>query len=228
MASEFDVYSFIKGQFGVEIVGQGKNGTYDTVHLYIQPFSKNNDKLAVDEYVGRYAETPSWSKIFALSENDLSNAIKIYNNYVVSSDRIDTNMIDKEIYKEMKMRLNDVFEIKESKKSTKKYLKESTDEDFSLYNLNKRDPFVKEWIRNINKELADVSIESIGDNEIVFRVWFDESMDLDVFDDIATSCMPRILINFMSDMNIDFGYQFVYKDDKFTENDFVFIRFVAW
>lgn len=124
MASEFDVYSFVKGEFGVEIVGQGKNGTYDTVHLYIQPFSRNNDKLAVDEYVGRYAETPSWSKIFTLSENDLSDAIKIYNNYVVSSDRIDVRMIDKEIYKEVKMRLNDVFEIKESKKSTKKSLKE--------------------------------------------------------------------------------------------------------
>lgn len=124
MASEFDVYSFVKGQFGVEIVGQGKNGTYDTVHLYIQPFSKNNDRLAIDEYVGRYAETPSWSKIFALSENDLSDAIKIYNNYVLSSDRIDIHMIDKEIYKEVKMRLDDVFEIKESKKSVRKSLKE--------------------------------------------------------------------------------------------------------
>jgi len=124
MASEFDVYSFVKGEFGVEIVGQGKNGTYDTVHLYIQPFSRNNDKLAVDEYVGRYAETPSWSKIFTLSENDLSDAIKIYNNYVVSSDRIDIHMIDKEIYKEVKMRLNDIFEIKESKKSVRKSLKE--------------------------------------------------------------------------------------------------------
>lgn len=123
---------------------------------------------------------------------------------------------------------NDRYYTNESKKSTKKSLKESTDEDFSLYDLNKHDPFIKEWIRNINKELADVSIESIGDDEIVFRVWVDESMDLDVFDDIVTSCMPRTLINFMSDMNIDFGYQFVYEDDKFIENDFVFIRFVAW
>lgn len=109
----------------------------------------------------------------------------------------------------------------------KKNLKESTDEDFSLYDLNKHDPFVKEWVKNINKEL-EVSIESIGDDEIIFRVWFDESMDLDAFDDIATDWMPRTLIEFMSDMNIDFGYQFVYEDDKFTENDFVFIRFVAW
>lgn len=118
--------------------------------------------------------------------------------------------------------------ITESKKSARKGLKESTDEDFSLYDLNKHDPFVKEWIRNINKKLADVSIESIGDDEIVFRVWVDESMDLDVFDDIVTSCMPRLLIKFMSDMNIDFNYQFVYEDDKFIENDYVFIRFVAW
>ena len=120
---------------------------------------------------------------------------------------------------------NDVFEIKES---VKKSLKKSTDESFSLYDLNKHDPFVKEWIRNINKELKDVSIESIGDDEIVFRVWFDENIDLDIFDDIATDCMPSVLIEFMSDMNIDFNYQFVYADDKFTENDFVFIRFVAW
>lgn len=110
----------------------------------------------------------------------------------------------------------------------KKSLKESTDEDFSLYDLNKHDPFVKEWVKNINKELKDVSIESIGDDEIVFRVWFDENIDLDIFDDIVTDCMPRTLIEFMSDMNIDFGYQFVYADDKFTENDYVFIRFVAW
>lgn len=116
----------------------------------------------------------------------------------------------------------------ESKKSSKKSLKESTDECFSLYDFNKHDPFVKEWIRNINKEFKDVSIESIGDDEIIFRVWFDESMGLDVFDDIATDCMPRTLIEFMSDMNIDFGYQFVYEDDKFAENDYVFIRFVAW
>lgn len=116
----------------------------------------------------------------------------------------------------------------ESKKSAKKSLKESTDESFSLYDLNKHDPFVKEWIRNINKELRDVSIESIGDDEIIFRVWFDETMDLDIFDDIVTDCMPSILIEFMSDMNIDFNYQFVYADDKFTENDYVFIRFVAW
>jgi len=116
----------------------------------------------------------------------------------------------------------------ESKKSARKSLKESTDEDFSLYDLNKHDPFVKEWVKNINKELKDVSIESIGDDEIVFRVWFDETMDLDIFDDIVTDCMPKTLIEFMSDMNIDFGYQFVYEDDKFTENDFVFIRFVAW
>lgn len=120
----------------------------------------------------------------------------------------------------------EVFE--ESKKSAKKSLKESTDESFSLYDLNKHDPFVKEWIRNINKELQDVSIESIGDDEIVFRVWFDENIDLDIFDDIATDCMPSVLIEFMSDMNIDFNYQFVYADDKFTENDYVFIRFVAW
>lgn len=120
----------------------------------------------------------------------------------------------------------EVFE--ESKKSIKKSLKESADEDFSLYDLNKHDPFVKEWIKNINKELKDVSIESIGDNEIVFRVWFDENIDLDIFDDIATDCMPSLLIEFMSDMNIDFNYQFVYEDDRFTENDFVFIRFVAW
>ena len=120
---------------------------------------------------------------------------------------------------------NDVFEIKES---AKKSLKESTDESFSLYDLNKHDPFVKEWIRNINKELRDVSIESIGDDEIVFRVWFDENIDLDIFDDIATDCMPSILIEFMSDMNIDFNYQFVYADDKFIKNDYVFIRFVAW
>lgn len=120
---------------------------------------------------------------------------------------------------------NDIFEIKES---AKKSLKESTDESFSLYDLNKHDPFVKEWIRNINKELKDVSIESIGDDEIVFRVWFDENIDLDTFDDTATDCMPSLLIEFMSDMNIDFNYQFVYADDKFTENDYVFIRFVAW
>lgn len=116
----------------------------------------------------------------------------------------------------------------ESTKSSKKSLKESTDEDFSLYDLNKHDPFVKEWVKNINKELEDVSIESIGDDEIVFRVWFDETMDLDIFDDIVTDCMPKTLIEFMSDMNIDFGYQFVHEDDKFTENDFVFIKFVAW
>jgi hypothetical protein len=120
----------------------------------------------------------------------------------------------------------EVFE--ESKKCVKKSLKESTDEDFSLYDLNKHDPFVKEWVKNINKELKDVSIESIGDDEIIFRVWFDETMDLDIFDDIVTDCMPKTLIEFMSDMNIDFGYRFVYKDDKFAENDYVFIRFVAW
>ena len=117
---------------------------------------------------------------------------------------------------------------KESRKYARKNLKESTDESFSLYDLNKHDPFVKEWVKNINKELKDVSIESIGDSEIIFRVWFDETIDLDIFDDIVTDCMPRILIEFMSDMNIDFGYQFVYADDKFTENDFVFIRFIAW
>jgi hypothetical protein len=119
--------------------------------------------------------------------------------------------------------MDDSYDLMESKKS----LKESTDESFSLYDLNKHDPFVKEWVKNINKEL-DVSIESIGDDEIVFRVWFDENIDLDIFDDIATDCMPSLLIEFMSDMNIDFNYQFVYADDKFTENDYVFIRFVAW
>lgn len=124
--------------------------------------------------------------------------------------------------------MDDSYDLMESKKSTRKSLKESTDEDFSLYDLNKHDPFVKEWIKNINKELKDVSIDSIGDDEIVFRVWFDENIDLDIFDDIVTDCMPRTLIEFMSDMNIDFGYQFVYEDDKFTENDYVFIRFVAW
>lgn len=136
-----------------------------------------------------------------------------------------------EIYKTS----NEFDEINNAIKSTvnminsfKESLKESTDEDFSLYDLNKHDPFVKEWVKNINKELKDVSIESIGDDEIVFRVWFDETMDLDIFDDIVTDCMPKTLIEFMSDMNIDFGYQFVYEDDKFTENDFVFIRFVAW
>jgi len=136
-----------------------------------------------------------------------------------------------EIYKNS----NEFDEINNAIKSTvnminsfKESLKESTDEDFSLYDLNKHDPFVKEWVKNINKELKDVSIESIGDDEIVFRVWVNESIDLDVFDDIVTSCMPRTLIEFMSDMNIDFGYQFVYEDDKFTENDYVFIRFVAW
>lgn len=136
-----------------------------------------------------------------------------------------------EIYKNS----NEFDEINNAIKSTvnminsfKESLKESTDEDFSLYDLNKHDSFVKEWVKNINKELKDVSIESIGDDEIVFRVWFDETMDLDIFDDIVTDCMPKTLIEFMSDMNIDFGYQFVYEDDKFTENDFVFIRFVAW
>ena len=127
-----------------------------------------------------------------------------------------------------KSEISKIIKLHESKKFTRKSMKESTDESFSLYDLNKHDPFVKEWVKNINKELKDVSIESIGDNEIIFRVWFDESIDLDIFDDIATDCMPRTLIEFMSDMNIDFGYQFVYADDKFTENDFVFIRFVAW
>jgi len=127
-----------------------------------------------------------------------------------------------------KSEISKIIKLHESKKFTRKSMKESTDESFSLYDLNKHDPFIKEWVKNINKELKDVSIESIGDNEIIFRVWFDESIDLDIFDDIATDCMPRTLIEFMSDMNIDFGYQFVYADDKFTENDFVFIRFVAW
>ena len=127
-----------------------------------------------------------------------------------------------------KSEISKIIKLHESKKSAKKSLKESTDESFSLYDLNKHDPFVKEWIRNINKELRDVSIESIGDDEIVFRVWFDENIDLDIFDDIATDCMPSILIEFMSDMNIDFNYQFVYADDKFIKNDYVFIRFVAW
>ena len=127
-----------------------------------------------------------------------------------------------------KSEISKIIKLHESKKSAKKSLKESTDESFSLYDLNKHDPFVKEWIRNINKELRDVSIESIGDDEIVFRVWFDENIDLDIFDDIATDCMPSILIEFMSDMNIDFNYQFAYADDKFIKNDYVFIRFVAW
>ena len=127
-----------------------------------------------------------------------------------------------------KSEISKIIKLHESKKFTRKSMKESTDESFSLYDLNKHDPFVKEWVKNINKELKDVSIESIGDNEIIFRVWFDESIDLDIFDDIVTDCMPRTLIEFMSDMNIDFGYQFVYADDKFTENDFVFIRFIAW
>jgi len=29
MASTIDVYSFMKDTFGIEVIGQGKNGTYD-------------------------------------------------------------------------------------------------------------------------------------------------------------------------------------------------------
>lgn len=129
----------------------------------------------------------------------------------------DVNLIIDELF--------DVVSYQESKKSARKSMKESK---FSLYDLNKQTSFVKDWIRNINKELADVSVESIGDKEVVFRVWFDEGMSLEVFDDIATDYMPRTLIEFIKDMNIDFNFNFVDKEDKFTENGFVFIRFVVW
>lgn len=177
MASEFDVYSFVKGQFGVEIIGQGKNGTYDTVHLYIQPFSKNNDRLAIDEYVGRYAETPSWSKIFTLSENDLSDAIKIYNNYVVSSDRINIHMIDKEIYKEVKMRLNDVFEIKES-------VRFDYDEYTGIHSSVVNDYYIFSYAPIDYDDLSGWEITDVDGNLYIRESWEDMS-DKEIADSIS-------------------------------------------
>ena len=38
----------------------------------------------------------------------------------------------------------------------------------------------------------------------------------------------KIINDFYTNFGIDFNYQFVYADDKFIKNDYVFIRFVAW
>ncbi len=107
MASEFDVYSWKKDTFGMEVSGQGKNGTYDTVHLYFEPF--DIDYIKVEELIGRYAEKADWYKILELSEEGLHDAIRVYNHSVVSNDRINIFMIEEKIYKEVSMSLKDVF-----------------------------------------------------------------------------------------------------------------------
>ena len=69
----------------------------------------------------------------------------------------------------------------------------------------------------------------MGDDEIVFRVFFEKDLyDLDIFDEVATSCMPNRLIEYLDEYKMNFGYRFVYEDDRFTEDDFVFIKFVVW
>ena len=70
MASTIDVYSFMKDTFGIEVIGQGKNGTYDTVHLYID----DNDDIRVEELIGRKAEIADWYKIFKLTIDEVKDA----------------------------------------------------------------------------------------------------------------------------------------------------------
>lgn len=107
MTSEFNISSY-KDTFDCEIVGYGKNGTYDTVHMYINPSEKDNS-IMVDELIGRKAETADWYKLFDFSEDGLLEAIKVYNSYVVSSDRINIEIIEKEVFKEVKIKLMDVL-----------------------------------------------------------------------------------------------------------------------
>lgn len=97
MASTIDVYSFMKDTFGIEVIGQGKNGTYDTVHLYID----EHDDVRVEELIGRKAEIADWYKIFKLTIGEFKDAIIVYNNNVISSDRIKFEDIQKAVKKEI-------------------------------------------------------------------------------------------------------------------------------
>lgn len=98
MASTIDVYSFMKDTFGIEVIGQGKNGTYDTVHLYIE---STDDDVRVEELIGRKAEIADWYKIFKLTIDEVKDAIIVYNNNVISSDRIKFEDIQKAVKKEI-------------------------------------------------------------------------------------------------------------------------------
>ena len=98
MASTIDVYSFMKDTFGIEVIGQGKNGTYDTVHLYIE---STDDDVRVEELIGRKAEIADWYKIFKITIDEVKDAIIVYNNNVISSDRIKFEDIQKAVKKEI-------------------------------------------------------------------------------------------------------------------------------
>ena len=117
----------------------------------------------------------------------------------------------------------------ESINSSRRVIKSGKESKFSLFDINQHDPFVKDWLKKLQKDFSEISVESIGDDEIVFRVFFEKDFyDLNIFDEIATSCMPSTLIEYMDEYNMDFGYQFVYEDDRFVEDDIVFIRFIVW
>lgn len=164
-----DIYSYTNNYFSAEIVGQGLNGTYDTVHLYVESFEDNNI-VRVDEYIGRKAEQAYWHEEFDFSEQGLEKAIKKFNSVVTSSDRIKLDDIKKEIYKEGKFELfpSVEFDYDDHSGVFFAYVKGS---DLS--------------IAYAPKEEEDLSGWSIGDdgNIIVWDSW-EEKSDDEIFESI--------------------------------------------
>ena len=104
---------------------------------------------------------------------------------------------------------------------------------FSLYELNEMKDFISDWRYNIKHDydLMRLDVENIMDNKITFAIKTEKDLDLDEFDEIATNCMPKILIALIDWVGLDFGYQFTYSgkyDDYEPIDDYVYVDFVVW
>lgn len=100
---------------------------------------------------------------------------------------------------------------------------------FSLYDLNEMKDFISDWRYNIKHDydLMRLDVENIMDDKITFAIKTEKIFDLDEFDEIATSCMPKILFKVIDWVGVDFDYQFTY-DDGEPIDDYIYVDFVVW
>ena len=103
---------------------------------------------------------------------------------------------------------------------------------FSLYELNEMKDFIDDWryeIKYAYGTFTRLDAEAILDDKITFcfRPEEDVNVDLDEFDEIATSCMPKILFKLIDWVGVDFGYQWTYGDNERIDG-YTYIDFVIW
>lgn len=89
--------------------------------------------------------------------------------------------------------------------------------------------FADTWVGNMKMAFGRKRVfrESISANKITFSIASDGNFSLEEFDEIATDCMPDVLVTLLDWCNMNFDYKYTYGDNE-PIDDYVYVDFVVW